>query len=194
MAFGERPVRKRVKAGESDVILVFSGGEKPEEEGIDLDQRKRFDMLLGREAPPLNAVAWVNADPRLAQGLRGKVVLIDFWSTGCGPCVASLPGVQAAADQFKAKGAVVIGLHDSGATPGKLREFAKQHKLTFPLAIDAPDEQKLTGGKTFRAYGVRGIPSVAVIDRKGKVAYLGDFLTEALARVGVLLGASSKSD
>jgi peroxiredoxin len=180
------PNHKRVQAGSLDVILVLPGGEQ-EEARVTREQQERFKRLRGQPAPPLNAVAWVNAAPGLARGLRGKVVLIDFWSIGCGPCVASLPGVQAAADQLKARGAIVIGLHDSGATPEKLREFAKQHKLTFPLAIDAPDEQKVTFGKTFRTYGVQGIPSVAVLDRNGKIAYLGNFLTEALARVGALL-------
>jgi protocatechuate 3,4-dioxygenase beta subunit/peroxiredoxin len=182
----ELPVHKQVKAGSQDVILVLPGGEQ-EGARVTREQEQRFERLRGQAAPPLNAVAWVNAEPGLARELRGKVVLIDFWSIGCGPCVASLPGVQAAADQLKARGAVVIGLHDSGATPEKLREFAKEHKLTFPLAIDAPDEQKITFGKTFRTYGVQGIPSVAVIDRNSKVAYLGNFLTEALARVGALL-------
>jgi thiol-disulfide isomerase/thioredoxin len=187
-ALGEQPVRKRVKAGDTDVILVFTGGEQTGEAGINLDVAEQFDLLLGRPAPPLNAVAWVNAKPGLARELRGKVVLIDFWGIGCGPCVAALPGVQAAADQFNAKGAVVIGLHDSSATLEQLQAFAKQRKLTYPLAIDTTDEQKSSPGKTFRAYRVQGVPAVAVIDREGRVAYLGHSLGEALGRMGALLG------
>jgi peroxiredoxin len=183
-------IDKNVPEGSSDVIIVVPG--KGEKSSADEGPKEEFETLLGREAPPLQAVAWVNSSPRTMQQLRGKVVLIDFWGIGCGPCVASLPGVQRAADQFKSKGVVVIGLHNSGATPAKLREFAKQHKLTYPLAIDGPDTRKLSFGKTFRQYTVQGIPAVAVIDRHGKVAYLGHSLEEAVGTLGPLLGPSPR--
>jgi peroxiredoxin len=187
---GDQWIDKNVPEGSSEVIIVVP--EKGEKASADERPKEEFEKLLGREAPPLQAFAWVNSSPRTMRQLRGKVVLIDFWGIGCGPCVASLPGVQRAADQFKSKGVVVIGLHDSGAMPAKLREFAKQHKLTYPLAIDAPDGQNLSFGKTFRQYTVQGIPAVAVIDRQGIVAYLGHSLAEAVGTLGPLLGPATR--
>src|SRR5207245_843705 len=75
---------------------------------VDDELKARFALLQGRPAPPLHAAAWVNSAPRTLEQLRGKVVLIDFWGMGCGPCVAVLPGVQRTADQFAPKGVVVI--------------------------------------------------------------------------------------
>lgn len=181
----DRWVRKKAKAGSMDVILVVPDEKEAAEAEPVL--KEQFDALLGKEAPPLNAVAWVNSKSRTLAELRGKVVLIDFWGIGCGPCVAALPGVQRAAEQFTSKGAVIIGLHDSSATTKQLREFAEGKKLTYPLAIDAPDDQGPSFGKTFRQYGIQGIPTVAVIDRDGKVAYLGHSLSEAVGRLGAMV-------
>jgi thiol-disulfide isomerase/thioredoxin len=117
------------------------------------------------------------------------VVLVDFWGISCGPCVAELPEVQAAADHFadKSKDLVFIGLHDSGATADQVAEFARKRGITYRLAVDRPEDEEGWFGATFKDYGVRGIPAAAVIDRKGKVAFVGRF-PEALKEAARLLG------
>jgi thiol-disulfide isomerase/thioredoxin/protocatechuate 3,4-dioxygenase beta subunit len=185
----ERWVEKKAKAGNTDVVLVLPGEKAGDEAAAEPVVKEDLDALIGQAAPPLQAVAWLNSKPRTLDALRGKVVLIDFWGIGCGPCVAALPGVQRAADEFTPKGAVVIGLHGSGVTPKQLREFAQGKKLTYPMAIDA-DDAGLSFGKTFRQYGIQGIPTVAIVDREGKVAYLGHSLAEAVGRMGAILAAA----
>jgi peroxiredoxin len=180
---------KKVPAGSMDVLLVLPQGAGKDTFKNDDQLTERFAVLQGRQAPPLSVVAWVNSAPRTLKQLRGKVVLIDFWGMGCGPCVASLPEVQRTAEQFAKKGVVVIGLHDSSASAPQLQEFAKSHKLTYPLAIDTPDNPKGSARNTFGEYGVHGIPSVAVIDRDGNVVYLGYSLAEAVGAMGGLLGS-----
>jgi thiol-disulfide isomerase/thioredoxin len=155
-------------------------------------EKEAFEALIGQPAPPLRAVAWLNSKPRTLEALRGKPVLIDFWGIGCGPCVAALPGVQRAAEQFMPKGAVVIGLHGAGVTAKQLREFAGGKKLGYPLAIDA-DDAGASFGRTFRQYGILGIPTVAVIDRDGKVAYLGHSLAEGVGRLSALLAVAPRT-
>jgi protocatechuate 3,4-dioxygenase beta subunit/thiol-disulfide isomerase/thioredoxin len=174
----ERPASKKVPAGSMEVLLVLpqEGGRSTPDDGL----TERFASLHGRKAPPLATIAWVNSAPRTLEQLQGKVVLIDFWGMGCGPCVGALPGVQRTAEQFAKRGVIVIGLHYAGGNPTELGEFAKKHRLTYPLAIDA------SGGHTFRNYGIHGIPSTAVIDRDGNLAYLGMSLSEALSVIGSL--------
>jgi beta-lactamase regulating signal transducer with metallopeptidase domain/thiol-disulfide isomerase/thioredoxin/protocatechuate 3,4-dioxygenase beta subunit len=189
---GYQWARKSVAAGSTDVILVLTKENGAQSADAVGQPKEQFDALKGQLAPPLRAVAWLNSAPRTMAQLRGKVVLIDFWGIGCGPCVAALPGVQRAAEQLAAKGVVVIGLHAAGSTPAELRKFAQEHHLTYPLAIDAPDGQNLSFGKTFREYTVVGIPSVAVIDRSGRVAYLGHSLGEAVGSLSPLLARASR--
>jgi peroxiredoxin len=101
--------------------------------------------------------------------------------------VAALPAVQRTAEQFAQKGVVVVGLHDASASRAQLQEFARKQKLSYPLAIDAADPARPSFGRTFGGYGVHAIPSYAVIDRSGQVAYLGGSLAEAVGRLGGLL-------
>jgi RNA polymerase sigma factor (sigma-70 family) len=138
----------------------------------------------GDPAPAIDPIGWVDRGGKsAAPDLSGQVVLVDFWEIGCGPCVAQLPEVREAADHFAAKGLVLIGLHDSSGTPEKVAEFAARRDLTWTLAIDRPGDGF---GATFTAYGVRSIPTAAVLDRQGRLAFLGDF-RGALAKAASLL-------
>ena len=78
------------------------------------------------------------------------------------------------------------GLHDSGGTLKEVAEFAAKREMKYPLAIDHPAKEEGWFGATFAAYGVRGIPAAAVIDRAGKVVFVGRF-PEALERAAALL-------
>jgi RNA polymerase sigma factor (sigma-70 family) len=146
-------------------------------------------VKTGQPAPPLQPVAWLDRNgPITPPELKGKVVLIDFWGITCGPCVGQLPEVQAAVDHFagKTKDLVVIGLHESGFAVEKVAEFARKRGLNFALAIDRPETEEGWFGASFKAYGVHAIPSAAVIDRQGRVAFVGRF-TEALQKAADLL-------
>lgn len=112
------------------------------------------------------------------------MVLVEFWGTWCGPCVAQLPEVREAARFFAGKDLVLVGLHDSSGTSEAVAEFASKRGLTWPLAIDRPGGDGF--GPTFDAFGVRSVPTAAVIDRQGRLAHLGD-LRQAIAKAAELL-------
>ncbi len=140
--------------------------------------RKRFvpPVKPGDRAPAIEATVWLNqfgkTDP---PKLEGKVVLVDFWGISCGPCVGQLPEVREAVEHFAGTSLMIIGLHDSSGTVKELAEFAAKRGLTYPLAIDREPKESGWFGATFAAYGIRGIPSAAVLDRQGKLAFVGDF-------------------
>jgi thiol-disulfide isomerase/thioredoxin len=146
-------------------------------------------LKVGQPAPVLRPASWLDRNgPTDPTDLTGKVVLINFWGITCGPCVAQLPEVQAAAAHFASKGdrLVLIGLHESGTAVDQVAEFATKHALTYRLAIDRPADEDGWFGATFKAYGVRAIPSAAVIDRQGRVVFVGRF-NEALQQAASLL-------
>jgi len=92
--------------------------------------------------------------------LRGKVVLVDFWASWCGPCVHTLAMYEAAAKKHPDDLAVLAISVDTA--PADAREFLREVQVSFPTAIDS--EQKVQ-----RLFQVRGIPSSYLIDRDGRI-------------------------
>ncbi len=147
-------------------------------------------LKVGQPAPAIRPANWLDRNgPAGPPEVASKVVLVNFWGISCGPCVAELPEVQAAADHFagQRKDFVLIGVHESGATADQVAEFARKRGLTYRLAVDRPAGEDGWFGATFKEYGVRAIPAAAVIDRKGYVAFVGRF-PDAIKEAAKLLG------
>jgi len=109
--------------------------------------------------------------------LKGKVVVLDFWATWCGPCREELPHVQQLYKKMKDKGVVILGINSQNKK--KVKSFLKRNNYTFTNLYDA--NQSVTA-----KYHVNAIPSVFVINRQGKVsAHLLGYHTEAMLRKAI---------
>jgi thiol-disulfide isomerase/thioredoxin len=102
--------------------------------------------------------------------LKGKVVVLDFWATWCGPCKASFPGMQTALNKYKDDKDVVFLFIDTreNKKPAKMKEdaaqFIKDNKYAFNVVLDDKDQ-------TIGDYKVEGIPTKFIIDKSGLVRY-----------------------
>ncbi len=97
-----------------------------------------------------------------SEKLRGKVVLMDFWATWCGPCIRRIPEIKAAYEKFHAQGFEIVGINlDNSAE--QLDAFLAKEKLPWPHQF----EGKGWDSSSVRAFHVTAIPSMWLIDRKG---------------------------
>jgi thiol-disulfide isomerase/thioredoxin len=126
----------------------------------------------------------LNGSPFDPKSIAGKVVLVDFWATWCGPCVAEIPNVMEQYEKYHDKGFEVIGVSlDDDADA--LKAFVDEKKIPWPILFEKP------GGQGWRhplatKYGVSGIPTVILVGRDGKVVSLdarGEKLGEQLDKL-----------
>lgn len=120
------------------------------------------DMVGSRPTYSLNTTAGTKVTNK---NMKGKVVLLDFWATWCGPCKAASPSMQELHKEYWKKGLRVIGVDvfEAKAGSGPAKGYAKDHGYSYTFAYNADEMAK--------AWNVRGIPQFFLIDKTGKVRY-----------------------
>jgi peroxiredoxin len=138
-----------------------------------VEANRTVESLVGTKPPEWQADRWMNTPPLRLSQLRGKVVLVRWWTAGCPYCATSAPALRAFDETYRSRGLVVVGMYhhkDPGPfDPRVYEETAKKYRFTFPLAVD-PE------WKTLRSWmrDVRtGFTSVTfVLDKNGVVQHV----------------------
>jgi cytochrome c biogenesis protein CcmG/thiol:disulfide interchange protein DsbE len=118
--------------------------------------------VADRPAPDFTVRDTADNTVRLSE-MRGKVVLLDFWATWCGPCRAAVPHLQALHVKHVKAGLRVVGLNNREDVEA-VRAFEERYKLTYTGGLDSD-------GAVASAYGVQGLPTLVLIDRGGKIVW-----------------------
>ena len=116
---------------------------------------------------------------------KGKVVLIDFWATWCGPCVREIPNVLDNYEKYHGKGFEVVGVNLDD-NPEALESFLKENELPWVQLFEKDEEKRAQGNAIANYYGISSIPTMILVDQDGKVVSLEareDRLDELLAEL-----------
>jgi cytochrome c biogenesis protein CcdA/thiol-disulfide isomerase/thioredoxin len=140
------------------------------------------------------ATEWLNSPPLTTEGLRGKVVLVDFWTYSCINCLRAIPYVRAWAEKYKDQGLVVIGVHSPEFAFEKnidnVRRAVHDLKIEYPVAID-------NAYAIWRAFGNQYWPAHYFIDTEGRIRHHhfgeGDYEESELA-IRALLAEAGKGE
>lgn len=152
------------RAGER-VSLVLQRGTGTVTTPVLLEERPGGDDILRMDLVGTFAPAWsgtrsLSGAPSSMTELRGKVVLVDFWASWCGPCRMLAPRLSALEEKLGAQGLSVVGITTDPAEKAAI--FAAQFKMRYGIVVDENAE-------TSRAYGIRSLPTMLLIDKRGVV-------------------------
>jgi thiol-disulfide isomerase/thioredoxin len=123
----------------------------------------------GRSAPNFVGISnWLNSGPLNIADLRGKVVLVDFWTYGCINCVNTLPHVTRLYNAYRDRGLVVVGVHTPEfpfeKATANVQTALKRHGISYPVAQD-------NDYATWKAYRNRYWPAQYIVDQNGKIVF-----------------------
>ncbi len=128
-----------------------------------------MDLPVESELPALyGATEWLNSIPLTAAGLRGRVVVVDFWTYSCINWLRSLPYVRAWADKYQDRGLVTIGVHtpafDFEHDVDNVRRAAQEMLVDYPIAIESDYA-------IWRAFDTQYWPALYFIDAHGRIRH-----------------------
>jgi thiol-disulfide isomerase/thioredoxin len=121
---------------------------------------------IGKPAPEISGSTWINSPPLRLADLKGKVVLVEFWTLGCYNCRNVEPYVKAWHAKFADQGLVVVGVHTPETERERdiktVRSYVAERGIRYPVAVDE-------GFATWERYGNRYWPALYLIDKKGTI-------------------------
>lgn len=150
-----------LRDGVEDNLFTFHAPAKWKKEDFLEFPNEKGRSLEGRAAPQFRLKTVEGEEVDLAE-LRGKVVLINFWATWCPPCRAELPDISKLHQKYAGSDAVILTVNNEGGSIAK--SYVKDKKLSLEVLNDGKRQVS-------KLYGIRAIPTVLVVDKKGVVRH-----------------------
>ena len=149
--------------------LVLFAGTGCEESGIGSDWRR----IEPKAVAPAFTLPQLDGSPVSLSDYRGRIVILEFWATWCGPCRFSVPSLEIVYKKYHDRGLQVL-LINQDEPPDKVRRWAER-RFTAPILLDQ-------GGRVAARYGVSGIPQLYIVDRDGNLIFAHDGYSGGLER------------
>ena len=124
---------------------------------------------VGMQAPDITNQIWLNSEPLHLADLKGKVVLVEFWTFGCYNCRNVEPFVKEWYQKYHERGLVVIGVHSPEFSHERevenVKRYVEEHGISFAVPID-------NDFSNWKCYGNRYWPAMYLIDKRGMIRYV----------------------
>ncbi len=128
----------------------------------------KIDESQFKKAPPLFSATWINSQPLTLDALRGKVVVVDFWTFACINCQHVLPYLKAWDQKYRAQGLVIIGVHTPELSferdVANVKQAVQDDAIQYPIAIDGDYAN-------WNRYHVWAWPTWFIVDKEGYIRY-----------------------
>jgi thiol-disulfide isomerase/thioredoxin len=165
---------RSLAASAATIALLLAGTAVPGFAGEATSaQAAPFTVAAAQDAAPnfVGISNWFNSRPLNISDLRGKVVLVDFWTYGCVNCVNTLPRVTELYAKYKDRGLVVVGIHTPEFpfehSASNVQAALKRHGITYPVGQDNESQ-------TWNAYRNQYWPAQYIVDQNGKIVFQHD--------------------
>lgn len=148
---------------------------------------RRKPLAVGQAAPEWSISQWTDGKQHSLAALRGKVVVVEFWDIGCGPCRRITMPVSSAMEPKYAKDVAFVHIHPATEEPKTVQEWLATQPWNLLVGFD--EGTSPTDSTTLKRYGVEGFPTEFIVARNGRVVDNGDLgatAEERLAKMRVL--------
>lgn len=142
------------------LLLVFHSQTEGAEEG--LFSKIGISAIKGDKKAPDFSLIDLNGKKLGLKQVKGKIILLNFWATWCGPCKEEMPSLEVLHQQFKEKNFVLLAISVDYEGLKPVKEFIDKHHYTFPVLLDPKCE-------TLDLFEIKGIPTTFLIDKKGRM-------------------------
>src|SRR5258708_4144338 len=120
-------------------------------------------------APEFAKGDWINSDPLTLEKLRGRVVLVEFWTFGCYNCRNTLPSVKEWDARYRERGLTIVGVHTPETQSEYVIDIVRREVPALGIKYSIVTDNDY---KTWKAYGVEAWPTIFVIDKQGRIRWL----------------------
>lgn len=169
LVFTFRTEHRGDQSGTQDSARVEEAVERDEPDNL---REIRHNVLIPARnaplAPELATGVWVNSEPLKIEALRGRVVIVDFWTFGCYNCRNTLPSLKRWDETYRERGLVIIGVHSPEFEREKQLENVRRetNSLGIRYAVVTDNDYE-----SWNAYDVQAWPTIFVLDKRGRIRW-----------------------